>query len=236
MNDCKILISGDNQNSVRTHAAMFRYRGIQATTADFSTTSIQAALQEAHDLVLLDLYEPPHDPRPIYKGLRMEFLGPILLLAYDGDERFHLHAYQDGIDESINKPISVELLTAKTNAWLKRAQIARNTEYRKSLKQQHGFTVNMNNRQVTIPTGGSVRLSKHEFDLLCLFLNQPNRIFESSHIVDAVWCYNAFDTETEPESLVKNLVYRLRRKIEPDPSAPQYIQNIPSLGYKFCLP
>lgn len=232
MNSFRILIATDYPDSARSLASLFELRGDNADVIDFPSIDTESALEEAYNLVLIDLYDPNLDPRPTGQCLRQKFSGPILLMTYEGDERFHLHAYEAGVDESIIKPVGMELLLAKAAAWANRAHITKADKP----AQQHGFSVNGSNRQVRTPTGDSIRLSKLEYNLLCLFLDHPNRILESRHIVDRVWYYQGIDADTEMDDLVKNLVYRLRRKIETEPSTPQYIQTVPHVGYVFSLP
>ena len=82
-------------------------------------------------------------------------------------------------------------------------------------------------RQVITPEGKAVRLTNLEFRLLHLLMMNRGQVLESGVIVDRVWGYIG-DTDRVP---LKNVVYRLRRKIEPDPSRPRYICSVGGVGY-----
>ncbi len=84
-------------------------------------------------------------------------------------------------------------------------------------------------REVITTTGSAVKLTNLEFRLLHLLMSHPGQVLGSNLIIDRVWGY----TGGGDTVLLKNLVYCLRRKIEPDPSQPRYIQTVAGEGYSF---
>jgi len=79
------------------------------------------------------------------------------------------------------------------------------------------------------PEGSAVRLTNMEFRLLYLLMRNPDRVIPTEIIVERVWGYGGKGEVT----LVKNLVSRVRRKVEPDPAHPRYVTTIPGIGYAF---
>jgi two-component system, OmpR family, response regulator RegX3 len=95
--------------------------------------------------------------------------------------------------------------------------------------QAGDFRLDPAQRQLVLQTGKVVKLTSLEFRLLHVLMSHPNQVLESSLLIDRVWGANSGGDSV----LLKNVVYRLRRKIEPDPSQPRYIQSITGEGYVF---
>jgi two-component system, OmpR family, response regulator len=222
----QLLIASAKQDSALALAAFLQTHGLQSTTIDLSVENIETVTATSHNLVLIDDYELQTDVRPICQWLHDHFVGPVLLMTYETDERYHIDIYKQGVDEVISKSISLELLYSKIMAWLHRADLA--THQQEKLCQ-HGFEINTYNRQVVTPHQTTIHLSKLEFELLGLFLNHPNHVLESGLIIRRIW----FHEDAGTENMLKSLIHRLRHKIEPDLVNPSYIQTVPNIGYVF---
>lgn len=227
MDTKQILITSHRHDALGAHTAFFESRGFTVKSRLFSELQDEGFHTYTPNIILIDIFRPEPAVYAICRQLRSQFAQPILLLCCESDERFHIELYEHGVDESIIKPIGIDLLLAKVNAWLARADV---TQSHKPKAMQCGFRINKSNRQVTTPAGNAVRLSKLEFELLTLFLCHPNRILEPELIGRRVWDYDDMDTT----KMVKNLVYRLRNKIERDPARPRYILTTEGLGYAFA--
>ena len=164
----------------------------------------------------------------ICRALRKESVIPILLFTSQNDEYYLLEAYKAGLDEVVAQPVSPRLFTAKVRAWLRHVQEVPSAgmetlqvgELR--LDPDHRLLWNMNSSHV--------RLTHLETRLLYQLMSHPGRVFETPALIERVWGrYGAGDSV-----LLKNLVYRLRRKIEPDPTNPAYLITEGNLGYKFA--
>ncbi|MCB9446528.1 MAG: response regulator transcription factor [Ardenticatenaceae bacterium] len=84
-------------------------------------------------------------------------------------------------------------------------------------------------RQLTISHGNIVKLTNLEFRLLHLLMSHQNKVLEPNYIVECVWGYSGDGDNV----LLKNVVYRLRRKIETDSSQPRYLRTVTGKGYVF---
>jgi len=143
------------------------------------------------------------------------------------NESHILKAYQAGVDECVAKPVSPALFLAKVKVWLRHSWTipAEGLEF----MQISDLYLDTHGRKVIRGAGEGIKLTNLEFRFLYLLMNNPGRILETEYIVERVWGYYG-DGDS---NLLKNLVYRLRRKIEPDHNSPRYIHSEPGIGYKF---
>jgi two-component system, OmpR family, response regulator RegX3 len=184
--------------------------------------------KEIPDLILLDLNLSPAVTLERIRVLRAEMLIPILLLASAWSEAEVLEAYQAGIDDYLAKPVSPSLLLAKVKVWLKRsASISIGVLNPIRVGTLQLFPAE---KTVLLKNGGAARLTNLELRLLYYLMNRPGQIVTIGELNQRVWGYNAEADNT----MLKNVVYRLRRKIEADPANPLIIQTVPGLGYKLA--
>ncbi|HJZ05607.1 MAG TPA: response regulator transcription factor [Patescibacteria group bacterium] len=184
---------------------------------------------EFPDLIIVDINTPKLDEIDICRRIRIETNVPLLLFTPRNNEAHILEAYQTGVDECVAKPVSPALFLAKVNSWLRRSCSA-STNYQKRL-EVGDFSLDTAHRQVIIKQSTIVNLTNLEFRLLYFFMVHPSWILESDTIVEWVWGYAG-----EGDSvLLKNVVYRLRRKIEPVTGQPRYIITEAGLGYRFLV-
>lgn len=178
------------------------------------------------DLAVVDVTSRNMNGVEICRQLREESSIPILLLTPINSETDTLEAYQAGADECIIKPISPALFLAKIKVWLYRTR----TIQVDTLDQQvfGEFTLVPSKHQLLDRDGRKLRLSNLEFRVLYLLMNHPNQAFTNEEIVKRIWGYYGQGTS----ALVKNVIYRLRKKIEPDPTKMKYIRTVTG-GYLF---
>lgn len=222
-----IWIISDDLDTAQVWAVALRQRG-HHTQVTHTSSSLQAANEEAGsiDLVIVDLYQDNSDAIELLRKVRADIKCPILLLTYEQDERFHLEVYRTGTEECISKPIGIKLLLCKVDVWMRRSHHVTNSQTDHS---KHYFSFGDAQRQVVFPDGTARRLSNLEFRLFQFLVANEGRTLETQQIIKRVWA----DYESGDQSLLKNLVYRLRNKLEPNPSMPRYIQTIPGIGYAF---
>jgi DNA-binding response OmpR family regulator len=222
-----ILLISDNYEAATIWANGLSHRGMQVVIPE-SNASIQEALENGmHDMVIIDPYDRESDGIAISRQIRPLIDKPILLFTYEHDERYHLEAYAAGVEECITKPIGIPLFLSKVHAWLQRVRSDRAP--RRDENHTVNFQLNLSQRQLTAPDGTVMKLSNLEARLLHLLLCNKGQVLETELIMERVW----LDYDRCDPILLKNLVYRLRRKVEPDPSHPRYIQTVAGMGYIF---
>lgn len=229
MVQCNVLIITDHYDLAKTWIP-----GLAQISAKVSIVScsklpdLKGGKKPRYDAVIIDTYTANFDFVSLSRDLRSNFDGVILLLTYDRDERLHLLLYQAGVVEVIVKPIGVPLFLAKISVWLQRNAEVVDRRLTKQLRAEP-FFLDPYRRWLVIDKGKAMRLSALECNLLLLLMHNEGRVLETDLIIDRVWSrYDPGD-----EILLKNLIYRLRRKIEPDPAVPRYIHTVKGQGYIF---
>jgi DNA-binding response OmpR family regulator len=222
----KVLILSDDGDAARVWSYALGRRGIEPVTRDINQGLDLHTDLSCYDLIMFDHYRAETDVFPMCRQIRANSECPLLLFTYEADERYHLKAYDLGIEECVTKPVGIPLLMAKILAWLNRASLLKATTQELRVSD---FRIDPERRLLTTADNKTIKLSNLECRLLFILMANRDRVLESSLLVDHVWFgYTDMDAR-----LIKNLIYRLRRKIESDPEQPKYIQTVAGLGYMF---
>lgn len=222
----QVLILSDDPDCARLWALGMSQRSVPAMAVVLDENTAEVFSHRAFDLVLLDINQGVDKATSLCRRMRDAFEGPILLLTHMRDERFHVGAYQTGIDESIAKPIGLHLMIAKTEAWLRAAERF-SSPSRDSLNIDN-LRLDMQHQVLMTPGGRTLHLSRREAELLALLMKARGRPMTSAELVEHIW---PRDDDLEPP-LLHNLVYRLRQKIERDPGHPKYLETVVGDGYR----
>jgi DNA-binding response OmpR family regulator len=171
------------------------------------------------DLLVIDIDVPHQDRIELCKKFREVSVAPILLFLPTHHETQILETYAAGVDEVVVKPISPPIFLAKIMAWVRRSWIMPVDGL--SLVKAGKYKLDPTHRCLLNPDGLEIKLSNLEFLLLHLLMSHPGHIFSAEDIVQSIWGgYGSGD-----QVLLKNVVYRLRKKIEADPSRPLLLQT-----------
>ena len=152
----------------------------------------------------------------------------IILLTPARGEEFVLEAYQAGVDDCMIKPVSPSLFQAKIKVWLRRSGSI-STAILNPLKVGP-LQLFPSEKLILLKNGSAVPLTNLELRLLYCLMSQPGQIVTIEELNHRVWGYAAEADNT----MLKNVVYRLRRKIEADPANPLIIQTVVGIGYKMA--
>lgn len=182
---------------------------------------------EIPDITIIEDFDDQVEMLAVCQKLRAITISPILYFTSRISENDHLKIYQAGADECIPYPITPRIFQAKVGAWLRRTRslpLAALDEI-----QVGGFVLDPTLKQITLPGGKRVNLTLLETRLLYFLMNHAGRVIPKDELIERVWGHsNEFDRR-----LLKNHIYRLRRKIEPNPSSPRYLINVGYSGYEF---
>lgn len=194
-------------------------------------TNITQRLSEiTPDILILEIETTESFILILIKKIRGEAVIPILLLTSINTEDFLLEAYDVGVDDCILRPISLPILRAKVKAWL-----------RHSWSMPVGLldpllvgTIKLIPVERTVIIDGSdpIHLSNLEFRMLYFLLSRRNHIMTTEELCQRIW----LDHDGGDTTALKNVVYRLRKKIEADPHNPQFLRTIVGIGYEFVTP
>ena len=188
--------------------------------------------ENAIDLVVLDLRLAGEDGMALARKLREESAIPVIILTGVRDEADRVMGLELGADDFLTKPFSPRELLARIRSVLRRTKGAALTESRQRDVRAYRFAefeLNLRTRRLTKHPGQRLELTNGEFNLLAALLAAPQRILTRDQLLEASRVY---DNEVYDRSIDVQ-VLRLRRKIEPNPSQPQFIVTERGVGYSF---
>ena len=224
--NARVLLVSDDPETCQLWAFGLKQRGLESIMAGSAEVAMDYWAEKSFSLVIINVYANQADGIKLCRQLRSEIVNPILVFLSSRDESQALAAYEAGADECIFKPIGLRLFLAKVAAWSRRSWTVP-TQALTSL-QASDLQLDAVRRQV-VTAAKVVELTNLEFRLLHFLMNHQDQVIETTTIIDRVWGYNSHADGTS----LKNVVYRLRRKIEPDPHQPRYILTIMGEGYTF---
>jgi two-component system, OmpR family, KDP operon response regulator KdpE len=222
----KVLIVDDEPSILATMGPLLRSRGYEVVTAMSGRAALDSVGRDKPDLIVLDLGLPDVDGIEVCRRVREQATTPIVVLSARGAEGDKVRALDTGADDYVTKPFGAEELTARIRAALRRAD----SPAASSEPIVRGSLVIDRERFRVLRDGEEVRLTPKEFELLAFLAQRPGRVLTHRAILKAIWGPNAVN---QPEHL-RVLVGALRKKIEPDLSAPKYILTEPWVGYRFA--
>lgn len=230
--DKHILIIEDDPNIANLVTIHLRDLGFTMEHAVDGQEGLERALTSAYDLIILDLMLPKLDGFEVCKRIRSEnTYTPILMLTAKSEELDKVLGLELGADDYITKPFSIRELIARVKAIFRRLEAdAQKLEARdEPIQMTFGPLVIDPKKRKVLLSGQSIDLTAKEYDLLVLFAANPGRTYSRQELLEIVWSYQ-FDGY---EHTVNSHINRLRNKIEPNPSEPQFIKTVWGVGYRF---
>jgi two-component system, OmpR family, alkaline phosphatase synthesis response regulator PhoP len=184
----------------------------------------QRALTGSFDGILLDVMLPRLDGFEVCREIRRAGVNtPIIMLTAKAHEAEKILGLELGADDYITKPYSPRELRARLKAVLRRRMEAHSEVFTFGELQ-----VDFQRRELR-RAGQIVELTPLEFKLLSVFIRRRGHALSRAQLIDAAWGSGTFVTDR----VVDNQVTNLRRKIEPDVSAPRYVLSVRGFGYRF---
>jgi two-component system, OmpR family, KDP operon response regulator KdpE len=226
----RILVVDDGPQIRRAMRATLTARGYEVADARTGEEALEELRSGTYDLVLLDMNMPGMGGMETCRLIRSGSETAIIVLTVSNSEKDKVDALDAGADDYITKPFSTPELLARIRATLRRLPQAPNHAELRQLGQQ-GVEIDLSSRQVNV-RGRASRLTAKEFDLLSYLLARPNKTIAHRELLQAVW---GPDYGDELEYL-RVFINRLRKKIEPNPSKPQFLVTDAWAGYRFQLP
>ena len=220
-----VLVVDDDHKIVELVQLYLEKDGYRVLVAYDGLEALELARRKRPDLVLLDLLLPDLDGLDVCRILRAESNIPIIMLTARTTEDDRLTGLDIGADDYVTKPFSPRELMARVRAVLRRsndqmATGAAEMRFGDLIIDRRGHEVRVENRIVA--------LTPTEFKLLEVLAEQPGRTFTRLDLLDSVFGYDFEGFERNVDVHVKNL----RKKIEPNPREPIYIQTVYGVGYK----
>ena len=199
--------------------------GFSVLSAGDGELALAVIRAEEPDLVVLDLGLPVMDGLDVCRSIRKTSNLPIIMLTARDEEADKLIGLELGADDYITKPFSPKELVARVRSVLRRSELAQEA---REVIRVGDVTLDIPRMQVTVG-GEEIELTATEFQLLQTLASQPGRIFTRSQLLNAVHGIAIESYERAIDAHIKNI----RRKLEPIPHEPRYIQTVYGVGYRF---
>ncbi|NOY99402.1 MAG: response regulator transcription factor [Chloroflexi bacterium] len=219
----RVFVVCDQTDTAPILGYMIRERGLTAIIETSVQRAMDRSVEEIPDLIIIDVNAPHAERIKLCKKYRALSASPILLFLPAHHEAEILEAYRAGVDECVVKPISPAIFLAKITAWSRRSWTV-------PVRDLRTGKLNLDPaRRIAIdPDGKEIKLTNLEFRLLHLLMSRPGYVFKSEEIIETVWgMYGQGDY-----TLLKNVVYRLRKKLGHESGDRYLIQTSPG-GYSF---
>ena len=219
-----VLLVEDDPKIAGLVAKNLEAAGLRCHAVHDGAQAILAFGQLAPVLVVLDITLPGVDGLEILRQIRQQSQVPILMLTARSTESDKVLGFEIGADDYVTKPFSTRELVARARALLRRAHTGTN-----ELVERGTLRLDPARRRVE-HSGKEVEVTTLEFDLLLFLAARPGRVFSREALMDQVWGAGRVVDDRSIDSLIS----RLRRKLEPEPTKPRYIQTVWGAGYRFA--
>lgn len=228
MSKQRILVVDDDKAIVKVVRSYLEQAGYEVRVAYDGATALHTWRSEKPDLLVLDLMLPDCDGWEITRIIRADAtLGatPIIMLTARVEDTDKIIGLELGADDYITKPFNAREIVARVRALLRRSQFAQSAppaQLRVGMLQ-----LDLDQRTLTVD-GKGIDLTRTEFTLLQLLMANPGHTFTRDELLEKSMGYAYEGMGRTLDTHMSNL----RKKIEPDPSAPIYIQTVYGVGYR----
>ena len=228
MNSPVVLVVEDDtpvRNLMVTTLKTHDYRYI---TAKNGTEAIMMASSHNPDVLFLDLGLPDMDGIDVIRQVRSWSTMPIIVISARSDDADKIEALDAGADDYLTKPFSVEELLARLRVTIRRLSMMNSEKSSESSLYTNGkLTIDYSAGVATLD-GEELKLTSMEYKLLCLLARNTGKVLTHTYITQNVWGRN-WDNDI---ASLRVFMTTLRKKIEPTPDSPKYIQTHIGIGYR----
>lgn len=225
----KILVVDDDIALAKMVEKLLQAESYIPVVAYTAEDGLRLALSENPDLVVLDVMVPGMGGWELCKRLRVALDVPIIFLTALGHTENVVHGLELGADDYLIKPFQTAEFLARIKAQLRRIHMAHKAAHLLNFGQG-ALVIDLSSRIVTV-NGRIVDLTPREFDLLATLAAYPGKVLTTADLIQRAWGL----TDAHAEDSVKPYIHYLRKKIEPDPTNPQWIITARGVGYRFSI-
>lgn len=223
----KILIVEDDLALSDVVSFTLRRAGFEVLTAHDGLAALHCWETQHPGLVLLDLNLPKLDGLEVCRRIRLVDKTPIIMLSVRNGDEIVVKGLELGADDYIVKPFSPSQLVARIRAVLRRAGIVETP----GVLEVAEMRLERARNEVVRRSEPPIRLTQLEVRLLEMLMLNVGQVLSNDQLITAVW-----GAEGGDRTMLKQLVYRLRQKLEDDADSTPLIENVPSVGYALVNP
>jgi len=222
----KILTVDDDPDLLALVAFALTQAGYAVVKAADVPDALKVFDAEAPDLVILDINLPSGSGFDVCRSIRQRSRTPVMMLTVRGEETDLVKALEIGADDYLTKPFSPRTLLARVKALLRRAGMEAGGPMTAGL-----LSLDLEGLSLRIGEAAPLRLTKLEARLLQILIANAGHVVGTERLLVHVWGSRG----SGDRQLLKQLVHRLRHKIEQDPAQPRYLQTDAGAGYRLSV-
>ena len=223
----KALIVEDDGNIAELLRLYLEKDGFEVIIASDGGTGVRLALDEAPDIILLDIMLPVLDGWQVCRKVRETSRVPIIMLTAKGETFDKVNGLEIGADDYVVKPFEVKELLARVHAVMRRTEPEEKSGEKKLSYDK--LIINLDSYELIV-AGKRVETPPKEMELLFHLASSPNRVYTRNQLLDEVWGFDYFGDSRTVDVHVK----RLREKLE-GVSDQWTLKTVWGVGYKFEL-
>jgi two-component system alkaline phosphatase synthesis response regulator PhoP len=230
MNTQQILVVDDDKSIIKIVRAYLEQAGYSVLTAYNGTSAMHTLRSEKPDLLILDLMLPDSDGWDITNNIRNDkrlATIPIIMLTARVEDSDKIVGLELGADDYVTKPFNPREIVARVRALLRRQQLDQVEQFEHL--QVGSLQLDLGSRTLTLD-GKLIEVTPTEFNLLKIFMESPGHTFSREKLLEKALGYGYEGFGRTLDTHIRNL----RKKIEPDPKNPTYIQTVYSIGYRLA--
>jgi DNA-binding response OmpR family regulator len=223
----KVLVVDDDLALADVVTFTLRRAGYDVIVAHDGIAALDRWKNESPDMIILDLNLPKMDGLSVCRQIRVQDNTPIIILSVRGEEDDIVTGLKLGADDYIVKPFSPRQLIARAEAVMRRVSDAPPALEHLTIGD---LTLDRSRSQLFYGEELITRLTTLECRLLEVLMLNRDQVVLADNLIDRVWGAGGGD-----KSMLKQLVYRLRRRMDTHPVKPAHIETVPGVGYSLVI-
>lgn len=222
-----ILVCDDEKDIVSALKIYLTAEGYQVYEAGNGREALECLAKEDIHLVLMDIMMPEMDGITAMVRIREQSNVPVILLTAKSEDTDKILGLNIGADDYVTKPFNPVELQARVKSQLRRYMQLGGGSVRKEVLTMGGIELDDRTKEVTLD-GDKVSLTRTEYDILKMLMENPGKAFSPTQIYTQVWKDNPYGAE----NTVAVHIRHLREKIEYNPAEPRCLKAVWGRGYK----
>lgn len=226
----KALVVDDEKSIVKGLKFSLEQDGYEVNVAYDGEEAVRLAKENEYEFILLDVMLPKLGGKEVCQAIREFSEVPIIMLSAKADHMDRILGLEYGADDYVTKPFNILEVKARIKAILRRGRSGKKEETQENLVVAGALRLDLENRRVFV-LGKEINLTAKEFDILEHLATNPNKVYSRDALLATIWGNKQGDSSDA--RTVDVHVRRLREKIEPKPSEPQFVHTKWGVGYYF---
>ncbi len=220
-----LLLVEDNLELAGLICTFLKKDGFSIINVESGEKALEFLEKDVAKIVLLDIMLPGIDGFTVCSSIRKNHNIPIIIMSAKVDKEDKINGFTLGADDYIEKPVDIDILSAKVSALMKRNY---ELKAKRTIINSGAISINKEANEVYLD-GKLLSMTSKEFELLLLLVENPSKTLRKDYIFNKIWGAESF---SEDQTLTVH-IKMLRDKIEENPKKPKRIVTLWGVGYKY---